>query len=348
MIRFCFCFVFSLCILAPRILAQESDGQKSVLLGVILSESGPAKEVSASWFQGVQLAIDTLQAQGERVFIRTENAGSSASKTATAYTALVQNHKVQGVIGGSLDYLLERLVPLTKVSRVPVVSPSVPQEALSEKANNSPFVRTTSYSIAGAERALEPFFSKHLTRTCAFVFGDSKKEQAWLSLYRKSAEQNSCETIYEKQITYKDFRSQIVSAAVHIARKRPDVVIVPLDVSGVQILSRELFRQGAYPLFVTGPEFETAFELSPRGEHYKNFFVLYPEYFAKEFYSDFMKKYADKPSLYSAAGYDATILLYQAISQERELAEVSRSDMLMKDSMSLKRVHDGMLEVVTH
>jgi ABC-type branched-subunit amino acid transport system substrate-binding protein len=326
------------------VIAQDVTAVRNVNVGLILSESGPAKEISRSWLQGVQLAIERLGKQGKTVLIRTEDAGSSASKTAKAYKSLVENYKVEGIVGGSLPYLLERLVPLTKIHKVPVVSPSVPQEALSSKAKNTPLVRTMGYSIEGAERPLEKFFRQHLTRSCAIVRGDSRSEAAWAKVYRQAALGAGCELVYEKEITFKNYRTQLVSAAVSLSRKNPDVVMLPLDSSGIQIMSRELFRLRDYPLFVTGPEFVSSFELSPSGEHFKNFFVLYPEYFAEEFYSDFYKKFGTKPSLYSASGYDAMVVLYSAIVAKRSLGEISRSETLMKDSMVLKRVVGDMLE----
>mgnify|MGYP005700136941 FL=1 len=86
---------------------------KKIKIGAIASLTGPAAEQGKNWVDGATLAVKALEKQGISIEFIVEDDASKPAQVHTAFNKLVSIDQVQGVIGGTWDFLAEAANPLS-------------------------------------------------------------------------------------------------------------------------------------------------------------------------------------------------------------------------------------------
>jgi len=287
---------------------------EEIKIGAVASLQGGASEQGRSWVEGAQLAVEELNAAGEKVKLIVEDDQTQPAKAATAYTKLVKRDRVSALIGGTWDFLGEVLYPLALRDSVPILTPSNPKEILSEGAKLNRFVFTNGISIGAEELALEGFLKSRKFASAAIVSVQVPFALAHAEMARRVFARNSIKLTHDIEFSLEELLTSYKVGAQKVYRKKVDLIYVVSDYNGLDQFAAELQNLKWAPIVVTTQHLDGAYELS-RGndERYKNIFGIYPVYDRSEFDSTYQKRFQRKPKVFAAEGYDGARFLVAAL-----------------------------------
>jgi branched-chain amino acid transport system substrate-binding protein len=316
--------------LAPALLLFGPGCRKNaagtIRVGAYLSLSGPDATFGADTREGVALAIEEANAaggaHGRRVEVLYEDDKSSAQEATQKVHQLVDRDKVVALLGEAASSRSLAGGLIANTSRVPMISPS-----------------STAVEVT---RGREWVF-----RTC---FTDDQQGRAAAEYARGPLGKSRAAILYAAQDTYssglaKSFRDAFVAAGGAVVLDKgypkgettfrtflgevraahPDLVYVP-NYYGEMVLvarhARELGMPGA--TFLGGDGWDSTILLEGAGQELEG--ALFTNHYApdvpwpsaKAFLAAFRAKYKHDPAGGSAQGYDAALLLVDAMRRAPE------------------------------
>lgn len=302
--------VLSFCVLFQTSCAIAEE----ISIGAIVSFEGGAGEQGRNWLEGAQLAVDDLQRDGIKVRLVVENDSTQSAKAVTSFQKLARIDHVQGVVGGTWDFLAEAVAPLSKSFRIPFVTPSNPKEVLSDSAKANPYVFSNGITLQAERIALRKFLLERPVTSIGIVSVSVPFAEAHNEMVAAIASELKIPVIAKEVISLEEPPSTYKVAAQKLARKKPELVYVLTDYSTIDIFLAELQNLRWSPTVVTTQHLEDGFLLSNSNvERYRNAFAVYPKYDRKRFDIPFLTRFKHPPRVFAANGYDAVQFLARVL-----------------------------------
>jgi branched-chain amino acid transport system substrate-binding protein len=291
----------------------------AVRIGAVASLSGAAERNGRNWLEGAELAVDELNAgkEGAVVELIVEDDATVTSKAATAFVKLVTVDKVDGIIGGTWDFLAETLYPLALRYRVPFITPTNPIEILSTHALKNDRIYTNGLSLAAEAEALQGFLKAWSSKKAALIYIEVPYGTSHAALFKTLAKPHGIEVVGDYSISYQGFHDDIKMATLKAARAGADLVFVVLNYEGLDLVARELAVQRSSAAIVSTYTLHEALEFTKDPGYYRRSFGIFPRYTSREFEKAFRERYGRLPRAYAGAGYDAVMFLMQLTQAEK-------------------------------
>ncbi|MBN8551039.1 MAG: amino acid ABC transporter substrate-binding protein [Deltaproteobacteria bacterium] len=336
--------------------AEETRSKDLIKLGAIVSLTGDASENGKNWMEGAQLAIDELRQSGQQVELIVEDDRTIPGSVASAFIKLSTQDKVDGIIGGTWDFLAETAYPLAKQYKVPFITPTNPVEILSVSAQSNPWIFTNGLSLKAEQHAIESFLAQKKAQNISLVYINVPYGTSHAELLRKTAQEKGLKIVSDNEITYQGFHDGIKVAALKIKEAKPDFVFVVLNYEGVDFLLREFEKANLQPTVLMPHTLKEAYDFGASPSRYTNAYGIYSKFTGADFEAAFKKKYGRPAYDYAAAGYDAVkfmaelvktkptgsdgnkILVYDGVTGRHELPSADRS--VVKSEASIMKM-DG-------
>ncbi len=292
----------------------ELQPKGSIKLGAIASLTGDAAENGKNWLEGAQLAIHELRQGGQQIDLIVEDDRTVPSSVASSFIKLSTQDKVDGIVGGTWDFLAETAYPLAKQYKVPFITPTNPVEILSASAQSNPWIFTNGLSLKAEELATEQFLARNKIRTISLVYINVPYGASHAHMVREIAQLGKVQIVSDSEITYQSFHDGIKLAALKIREAKPDLVFVVLNYEGVDFLLREVERSRLAPMVLTTHTLKEAYDFGASPARYAKVFGVYPKFSGSDFEASFKEKYGRPPYDYAAAGYDATKFMAELVA----------------------------------
>lgn len=303
-----FIFAFSLFFLLPAFCI--AGPKASIKLGAVVSLSGDAARNGEEWLRGARLAVEDSRASPVTVELIVEDDNTNPMKAVTAFNKLVSLDKVQGVVGGTWDFLAETLYPLAEKAKIPFVTPTNPIEVFSASARSNSWVFTNGLSLRAGVNTAGEFLIDRKIRTIGLITIDVPYGNKHAELLREKLSKLGVTLSFERKVTYQGFNDDIRRAALEVLRVRPEAIFVVLNYAGVDLLLREIERAQPQPLVLMTHTLLEAAELGQFAQRFKNAFGIYQRLEPAAIPA---RKEILEPG-YAANGYDAVHCLSQAIA----------------------------------
>lgn len=297
--------------------SERQDSEKKTLrIGIIVSLSGPAAHNGENWLSGVQLAAKELESKDYLVKLFIEDDRTEPARAVSAFQKLVNVDKVDGVIGGTWDFLAEAVYPLADRYKVPFITPTNPAELVDMGSSQSPWVFSNALTISAEQEAIGHFLVQHKVQSTALLYPDLAWGISHVAIFDNLLDQLNFEIVYRNAFPFEGYHDAVRAATYRIGKIKPDLVYAPIDGSGIDILTSEFKRLKIDPLLLVSQHLETAYELTKDGERYQNVFGVHPLVSSPEYIASYQNSYNKAPPVYSEAGYDALGFLVKALSEE--------------------------------
>jgi branched-chain amino acid transport system substrate-binding protein len=288
-----------------------------IRIGLVSSQSGPAGEQGKAWEEGAVLAAEQMQSELSRksitLHLTVEDDTSIPAKSVTAFKKLATVDHVQGVVGGTWDYLAESIFPLAKAFKIPLVSPSNPPEIFSAPHANNPFIFSNGLSLAAEEIAITGFLKKKDVKTISIVTVDVPFGTSHAELVKKVSKSLGIQVIEELSLPVEGFMNVLKLAANKARAAHPQLIYLVSDAAGVDLFTRELAALNiSIPVLSTQHVYD-GFLLSKDLKRFSKVYGVYPKYESKEFDAAFRKRFDKDPKVFASNGYDAVRFLVNAI-----------------------------------
>ena len=305
--------------------AKPKSETPELRIGAITSLSGAAAKKGKNWLEGAKLAVDDLRDNGVNVKFIVEDDQTNPRILTTAFNKLVNVDKAEAIIGGTWDFLAEAAIPLAERHKIPFITPSNPEEILSDSLENTSYSFANGLSLKAISKKLETLLLSTETKTLAVYVIDVEYGHAHAEIAKTLAQKNKIKITKRINIPFEGFKDHIRNAALDAYSTKPDSVLLITNYEGVALFLKDLGEKNFFPNVFVTQALDEAFNLSKNQKHFKNAYGIYPAITNKDFINRFTSKYGYEPQDFAASGYDALMFIVEMLSSDVALESSSRS-----------------------
>ncbi len=306
---------------APKNAAPPYAGS-DITLGQYGSLTGSTATFGISTDNGVNMAIDEANknggALGKKIRVVTVDDGSKTDQAASAVQRLINREKVLAIIGEVASSNSLAAAPICQAAGVPMLSPASTNPTVTQVGD---YIFRSCFTDVFQGAALAQFARNNLKAKKVAILTDVASDYSkgltkyFLEEWKRGGGQVVAESSYSAGD--KDFRGQLTT----IKSANPDVIFVPgyyTEVGNIAVQARSLGLK--QPLLGgDGWDSEKLFEISKgalEGSYYSNHYSTQdkrPQ--VVSFVAAYKKRFNSTPDVMAALGYDATLIMIDAIKR---------------------------------
>ena len=313
----------------------SKETSDSIKIGGIFPLSGPVAVYGTECRNGIQLAIDEINAaggiNGKMIVLIGEDDEGNPEKSVNAYKKLVTKDKCKIIIGSLTSGCTAAISSLAQAQKVLLLAPAATQTDITDAGDfvfRACFIDPFQGTVGGK------FAYDSLGATKAAVLYDVGNDYS-IGLYenfKKSFEAAGGEIVSAESYSTgdMDFNAQLTK----IKTTNPDVVYLPDYYGTVALIAKQLRAQGINTPIVGADGWDGIVDNA--GDEVLNGF--YSNHYAAdstdskvvEFVSSYEAKYGSTPVSFAALGYDCVYLLKDAMEKSGSFDSVVLKGTLME------------------
>lgn len=301
--------------LAASLPAHAQNNAEPVLVGAVLSLTGPLAVAGIPERDGIRLAAKRINAaggvNGRNVEVLIEDDGSSPDAAVTKANTLIFNRKVKAILGGSGIGATVAMGGIT----APVKLPQIAFTGLGPAAEKE---RTCVFHLTPAQelnaRSLLEYATKALKAKRIGVLHDTGFGQSTFTSLQALAPVYGVEYVAVEK--FEIGASDVTTQAAKVRLAKPDAVLIVAS-NPTPFRNARQVRIGA-PIIAAHPSapYDVVKAMGDGAENvvFADFVVAEePLPQQKEFVAAFQQEYRRLPKNFDAAGYDSLMMLAQAL-----------------------------------
>lgn len=312
--------------IATTVLAALSfacNNEEGVKFGAVLPETGEAAVYGQPIRKGVELALQQVQAESEQpISLEIVDSGSDPKQAAKAADELLDGGALALIGGVTTPEALAMLEVINEHNRV-LLSPSASSPALTGASIN--FFRVFFSDFTEGVKMANFAAVKSNIATVVIVAKEQEYAKGVQDVFQQEFERNDGNVL--EVIEVPDHLDDFSGVAQRVRTLEPQAVFIAgyaNDISRVVLALREVNYSGR---ILTTHAFSSGEVLAEMGEDANNILLTMPvfdptseEEPIKSFVSAFEAEYDTTPDVWAAHGYDAMMVLYNAIPAELRTA----------------------------
>jgi len=315
--------------------ATGSGGGGTIVIGHFASMSGAQATFGISTDNAIKLAIKERNAKGgvkgRKIELVTIDDAGKQTEAATAVTRLINDHHVVAVLGEVASSLSLAGGPIAQKAHIPMISPSSTNPDVTDIGD---YVFRVCF-LDDFQGWVDAKFAKdNLKATkAAIVFDQSQAYSSGLADYFEKAFKEMGGTIVTKQ-AYTGGNLEISSQLQSVKASGAEVVFLPGYYSDAGTIIRKAREMGIKAPFLGGDGWDS--EELPKiagdainGNYFSNHYAPEedrPE--VKDFVENYKKEYGKTADGLAALGYDAALVLFDAMDRAPSLSGKDLRDAL--------------------
>jgi branched-chain amino acid transport system substrate-binding protein len=306
-----------------------------IVIGHFASMSGPQATFGISTDQAIRLAIKEKNEKGgingRKIELVTIDDAGKQSEAATAVTRLINDHHAVAVLGEVASSLSLAGGPIAQKAKVPMISPSSTNPDVTDVGD---FIFRVCFLDDFQGWVDAKFAKENLKATkAAIVYDQAQAYSSGLADYFEKAFKEMGGTIVTKQ-AYTGGNLEISSQLQAVKSSGAEVVFLPGYYSDAGTIIRKAREAGITAPFVGGDGWDS--EELPKiagdainGNYFSNHYAPEedrPE--VKNFVEKYQKEYGKTADGLAALGYDAALVLFDAMERSKSLSGTDLRDAL--------------------
>jgi branched-chain amino acid transport system substrate-binding protein len=329
--------------------AQTAGTTGDIPIGAYGALTGSEAAFGTSTVNGVKIAADEINAAGgvlgRRIRLVIEDDQGRAEEAASVVTKLITAANVEALIGENSSNQSLAAAPIAQANRVPMISPSSTNPAVTEKGE---YIFRVCFTDPLQGKALAAFVRNELKLDTAAILTDRKNDYSvgLANVFRKEFEAAGGKIVGEQSYTGgdSDFRPQLTA----IRSASPQALFIPgfyTEVGQIAIQARDL---GMNVPLVGGDGWDSpaviqiggkAIEGSYFSDHY---FVGDSRPVVQKFVGEYKKRHGKNPEATAALGYDALHIWANAVKRAGSLDRKA-----IRDQIAQTRDYEGVAGKIT-
>ncbi|HVR40348.1 MAG TPA: ABC transporter substrate-binding protein [Thermoanaerobaculia bacterium] len=305
---------------------SASPASDEILVGQYGAMTGPQAYAGQSTHNGVMLAIDEVNRaggiHGRNVRIINEDDQGRPEQAASVAAKLISQNGVVAIIGGMSSSCSIAAAPICEKNRVPMITPPATNPRVTQLGQ---FIFRMCFIDPDQGPALARYAVRDLRYKRAAILTDitSDYSTGLTDAFAKTYVDSGGVIVARQSFVSGDneFRPQLTA----IREAKPDFVFVPayyIDVGPIAAQARDL---GMKQIFIGGDGWDSpalfdmgrnALEGSLYSTHYH---VDDPTPVVRDFVQRYQARFGDKPNGLAALGYDAALLLADAMKRSAKI-----------------------------
>lgn len=300
----------------------NGGGSGPILVGYYGDLSGRTSSFGQSTKNGVEMAADEINKaggiNGRQVQIITEDDQGEPNKAATVVTKLINQDKVQALLGEVASSNSLAAAPKAQEAKVPMISPSSTNPAVTQVGD---YIFRVCFIDPFQGEVMAKFAANNLKAKRASILYDfnSDYSRGLYQFFKRSFNQLGGEIVSEQSYTQgdRDFSGQLTA----IRSANPDVIYVPGYYGEVGVIANQTKQLGIKAPLLGGdgwdaPQLWQLGGASLNGNYISNHYsVDDPSPAIQKFVADYNSRFNALPDALAALGYDSMKVLADAISR---------------------------------
>ncbi len=325
----------------------------TILFGEVGSLTGAQASFGVSTKQGIQMAIDEVNAAGgvvvsgkaKKIAVRVYDDQGKSEEAANAVTRLINQDKVVVILGEVASSNSLAMAPKAQAAGIPMITPSSTNPKVTEVGD---FIFRVCFIDPFQGTVMAKFATETLKAQRVAVLKDNKSDyslglsQFFAETFTKMRGTIVAEEAYSQGDT--DFRGQLTA----IKGKNPDAIYVPGYYTDVGVIARQARELGLKVPLLGGDgwESEKLYELGGSaiaGSYFSNHYSSNdPTPRVQNFIKGYEQKYGSKPDSLGALGYDAAMVAIEAIKRTGSVDGAT-----LRDAIAQTKDHPGIAGSIT-
>ncbi len=293
-----------------------------ILVGYYGDLSGRTSSFGQSTKNGVEMAADEINKaggiDGRMIQIITEDDQGEPNKAATVVTKLINQDKVQALLGEVASSNSLAAAPKAQEAKVPMISPSSTNPAVTQVGD---YIFRVCFIDPFQGEVMAKFSANNLKAKRAAILYDfnSDYSRGLYQFFKKSFTSQGGQIVSEQSYTQgdRDFSGQLTA----IRSSNPDVIYVPGYYGEVGVISNQTKQLGIKAPLLGGdgwdaPQLWQLGGASLNGNYISNHYsVDDPSPAIRKFVADYKGRFNILPDALAALGYDSMKVLGDAIKR---------------------------------
>jgi branched-chain amino acid transport system substrate-binding protein len=302
--------------------AAAGDGKGEILVGEYGSMTGQQGTFGTSTHQGIQLAVDEINAaggvNGRKIKILLEDDQSKQEEAANAVTKLISQNNVVAVLGEVASSASIAAAPICQSNKIPMITPSSTNEAVTKRGD---YIFRMCFIDNYQGPVMAKFGLKDLKAKRGAILTDVKNDYSTglTSVIKQTFNSGGGNIVAEQSYSNgdADFRPQLTS----IKAQNPDVIFVPGYYGDAGQIAQQARDLGITTPLVGGDGWESPKLLEIGGKaldgcYYANhYFSGDPDPKVQDYNRKYLERWKVNPDALSALGYDSAYVLADAIKR---------------------------------
>jgi branched-chain amino acid transport system substrate-binding protein len=305
---------------------SSSSGGDKVRIGVLMPLTGDTANFGISSSNAIRMAADEINRSGgingKQIELLVQDDRSDPTEAANIVTKFVSQDDVHAILGEVGSTRTLAAAPIAQNAKIPMLTPSSTNVEVTRKGNyifRSCFIDT----VQGP--AMAQFAAKSLNAKRAALMIDRRNdystglEKAITDVYLPLG--GTIVITQSYQAGDQDFNAQITS----IKGANPDVIFVPGYYGDVALFAKQARDKGLTAPLVGGDGWDspTLYQIGGAaldGSYFTDHYSSYdPDPRVQKFVNDYKKLYGVEPDALAATGYDAALIMFDAIKRAGSL-----------------------------
>ena len=300
----------------------NGGGTGPILVGYYGDLSGRTSSFGQSTKNGVEMAADEINKaggiDGRTIQIITEDDQGEPNKAATVVTKLINQDKVQAILGEVASSNSLAAAPKAQEAKVPMISPSSTNPAVTQVGD---YIFRVCFIDPFQGEVMAKFSANNLKAKRAAILYDfnSDYSRGLYQFFKKSFTSLGGQIVSEQSYTQgdRDFSGQLTA----IRSVNPDVIYVPGYYGEVGVIANQTKQLGMKAPLLGGdgwdaPQLWQLGGASLNGNYISNHYsVDDPSPAIQKFVADYKARFNILPDALAALGYDSMKVLADAIKR---------------------------------
>lgn len=297
-----------------------------IYIGHYDSMTGSEATFGQGSFNGVKLALDELNAKGgikgKQVQIISMDDQSKNEEARSVITRLLSRREIIAMIGGVASSRSLAAAPVAQESQIPFVSPSSTNPRVTRVGD---YIFRVCFIDPFQGWVMAKFAVEHLKAKKLAILRDVKSDYSvgLADFFKKGINERGGEIVAD--LTYQagdiDFKAQLTQ----MRSAKPDAIFIPGYYTEVGLIARQAKQLGIDVPLLGGDGWDSAKlteigQDAVNGSYFSNHYSQDTEDpVAKDFIARYKAKFNEVPDGLAAMGYDAALILFEAMERATEL-----------------------------
>lgn len=288
-------------------------------IAIVVPLSGDVKTFGESTRNGSMMAIDAHKAAGWKIDVVTADSKCDAQEAANAANKVISQDKVKYIVGevcSSASIPISQIVETQKVLQISPTSTN-PAVTVTEAGAVKQYVFRACF--------LDPFqgevvaaLAKELNASKAAVLYDVGNDyvKGLAEYFKKAFEAKGGQVLVYEAYTKDDTDFSAILGKV--AAAKPDVIFLPDYYAKNNVIAAQMKEKGIKAILLGGDGWDSPdlkLDLFEGGYFSNHYSPTDPRPIVQDFVKAYKAKFGGEPDALATLGYDATMVLLQAISE---------------------------------
>lgn len=317
--------------------STSPENGEFIVVGEVGSMTGNEATFGISTHNGITLAFEQINAAGgvkgkKLKVIALDNQGKP-EEAATAVTKLITQDKVVAILGEVASSRSLAMAPIAQANKIPMISPSSTNPKVTEQGD---YIFRVCFIDPFQGTVMAKFASETLKIKRVAILRDVRNDYSvgLADFFKETFTKNGGQIVTD--VSYSagdiDFKSQLTA----IRGKNPEAIFVPGYYTEVGLIARQARELGIKVPLMGGdgwdsPKLKEIGGKALEGSYFSNHYSeedQAPQ--VQKFISDYKQKFGSSPDALAAMGYDAALVLAEAMKNATDLSPTAIRDAIAK------------------